>query len=246
MINGITDNLEILIPILIIFFAVFTQSLTGFGSALVAMAFLPELIGIKIAAPLVALIASTLEFFLLIRYRSSFRLQALWQLILASLIGIPLGIWALKGIDETILLAVLGIVITGYALYALFNFKVPTLLHPLWAYGFGFISGVLSGAYNTGGPPVVIYGTCRRWEPTEFKSNLQVFFLISDLLVVSGHAVNHNFNISILHYFVWALPALVLGILIGTNMDRFINQEIFRKIVLPLLVVMGIRLIFSA
>ena len=208
------------------------------------MAFLPGLIGIRIAAPLVALIAVTLEFILLIRYRSSFRLRDLWQLILSSLVGIPLGIWALKGIDERILLTVLGVVITGYALYALFDLKLPELTQPLWAYGAGFISGLLNGAYNTGGPPVVIYGTCRRWETTEFKSNLQAFFLISDLFVVTGHALNHNLNVSVFHYYFWALPALVFGILIGTNLDRFINPEIFRKIVLLLLVVMGTRLIF--
>ena len=231
------------LPFLVIFFAVFTQSLTGFGSALVAMVFLPKLVGIQVAAPLVALIAVTIEIFLAIRYHRSLNPSTLWRLVLASIIGIPLGILALKQISENVLLTVLGVVIIGYALYALFDFKLPELRHPCWAYGAGLISGVLSGAYNTGGPPVVIYGACQRWEPTEFKSNLQGFFLISDLFVVSGHAIDHNLTPAVLHSFIWALPAIALGILIGTSLDRYLNPAIFRKAVLVLLAIMGITLL---
>ena len=235
--------MDFIIPLLVIYFAVFTQSVTGFGSALVAMAFLPEMIGIQVAAPLVALMAVTIEFFLMIRYRSSLNPSALWRLVLASIVGIPLGIYALKGVSEEFLLIALGLVIAGYALYALFDFKLPEMQHPVWAYGAGFISGALSGAYNTGGPPVVIYGNCRHWEPAEFKSNLQGFFLISDLLVVLGHALSHNLSAPVLRYYLWALPVLAMGILVGTSLDRFLNPTVFRKAVLVLLVVMGVRLI---
>jgi hypothetical protein len=45
--------IQTVLLILIVFFAVFTQSLTGFGSGLIAMALLPELLGIQVAALLV-------------------------------------------------------------------------------------------------------------------------------------------------------------------------------------------------
>ena len=44
----------------VVFLGVFTQSLTGFGVALVAMAVLPDLIGIRVASPLVALVSLTI------------------------------------------------------------------------------------------------------------------------------------------------------------------------------------------
>jgi uncharacterized membrane protein YfcA len=236
-------NLEILLPLLAIFFAVFTQSLAGFGVALIAMAFLPGLVGIQTATPLVALIAVTIEFFLLIRYRHALQFQAVWPVALASVVGIPLGVWALKGVDERLFLIVLGIVIAGYALYALFQFKLPELSHPIWAYAVGFLAGIIGGAYNTSGPPVIIYGNCRRWPPAEFKSNLQGFFLVNSAFVVLGHALGHNLTPQVWHYYLWALPILGLGILGGTYLDKFINQDTFRKIVLWLLVVMGVWLI---
>ena len=42
--------------------------------------------------------------------------------------------------------------------------------------------------------------------------------------------------------YLLVLPALALGILVGTALDRYINPGIFRKMVLILLVVMGVRM----
>jgi uncharacterized membrane protein YfcA len=235
--------MDFLLPVLAIFFAVFTQSLAGFGVALIAMALLPGLVGIQIATPLVALVAVTIEIFLLIRYRDALDLSAIWPVALASIFGVPLGIWALKGVDERVFLTALGVVISGYALYALFNFKLPKLRHRLWAYAAGLLAGALGGAYNTSGPPVIIYGNCRRWPPAVFKSNLQGFFLVNSAFVMLGHALSHNISSAVWRYYLWALPAMGVAILAGTSLDRFVDPAAFRKIVLWLLVLMGIRLI---
>lgn len=236
--------MDILLIILAIFVAVFTQSLAGFGVALIAMALLPPMIGMQASTPLVALIALTIEIFLLIRYRAALNLGAVWPIALASIFGIPLGVWALAKIGEDLLLTLLGLVITGYALYALMKFKLPELLSPLWAYGVGLVAGILGGAYNTSGPPVIIYGDCRRWPPAEFKSNLQGFFLVSSAFVAINHLVSGNITLDVWRYYLWTVPAMALGMLLGTSLDRFINPGTFRKIVLWLLVLMGLRLIF--
>jgi len=76
---------------LVVFVAGFTQSLSGFGSALVAMAVLPGLLGLRTAIPLVAMIAMSVEATLLLRYRSALNLRAVWRLAVASLIGIRWG-----------------------------------------------------------------------------------------------------------------------------------------------------------
>jgi len=228
----------------VIFLAVFVQSMSGFGLALVSMALLPGIIGIQVAAPLVALVGIPLEFLLLLKYRSALNIHAVWPLIIASLFGIPLGIFVLKRVDEEIVLTILGIVITGYALYSLLEVKLPQMNHPAWAYGSGFFAGLLGGAYNTGGPPVIIYGNCRGWLPAEFKSNLQSFFLVVTLFVAAAHALSGNLTEVVLIDFLWVVPPIGLGFIAGTSLDRYINPAIFRKVVLVLLVLMGLRLIF--
>jgi uncharacterized protein len=234
------------LSIIVVFFAVITQTLTGFGSGLVSMAFLPGLLGVRTASPMVALITGTLELILLIRFRAAFNLKAVWRLALTTLLGIPLGVWALRGLSEKILLPVLGVVMTGYALYALFNLKLPRLEHPAWAFLTGFLSGILSGAYSVGGPPVIIYGNCRGWQPDEFKSNLQGFFLLNDGLAIIYHSIAGNLTPAVTNGYLWALPVIVLGLLAGAGLDRFLSPQGFRKLVLILLVIMGVRLFLSA
>lgn len=228
----------------VIFLAVFTQSLSGFGVALVAMSLLPALISIQVATPLVAVVGLTIEIILLIRYRSALNLQVVWRLIAASIIGIPLGVWALGRLDDEVVLTVLGILIAGYAIYALLNLRMPELRHPIWAYISGFIAGILGGAYTTSGPPVIVYGDCRHWERAEFKSNLQGFFFVSSIFIVVMHAFGQNLTPVVWRYYLLCIPAMIIGIIAGVSLDKVIDPVLYRKIVLGLLVILGLRLVF--
>jgi uncharacterized membrane protein YfcA len=227
---------------LAVFLAVFTQSLSGFGVALVAMALLPALVGIQVATPLVAVVALALEFVLVIRYRQAMEIRAIARIVLFALIGIPLGVIFLSSVDEKIALTVLGLIISGYSLYALLGLKMPRLEGAFWAYLAGLFGGLLGGAYNTSGPPVILYGDCRRWPPDEFKSNLQGYFVVISIGIVASHALNGNLTPRVWNLFWWTTPFILVGIIAGLSLDRWLKPDVFRKIVLFLLLVMGLRL----
>lgn len=233
-----------LIVFLTVLFAIFTQSVTGFGLALVSMPILAGLIGIRTATPLIVLVAIVAEIILLIRYKSEINLRAVWRLTAAGAIGIPLGVWALKEFEEQIVLTVLGIFIVLYAISALLNLRLPSLERSIWPYGFGFVSGVIGGAYNVAGPLVIIYGTCRNWQPKEFKGNLQGFFLVGSAVAVISHALASNITQNVVNNFILSLPAIAIGLLAGLSLDKYLNPVVFRKIVLVGLIFAGVGLIF--
>ncbi len=232
-----------MIVTLIVFFAIFVQAASGFGLALISMPLLVGLVGIGTATPLVALIGITAEVFLLRRYWQALNFAAVKRLSLASVVGIPLGVYVLREGDGRFITTILGLIVAGYALYALFGPHLPELRQPAWAYGFGFLGGVLSGAYNTSGPPVIIYGTCRRWEPTTFKGNLQAYFLLNSLFTLSAHLISGNFTAVVWQNYLWAVPGVALGLVVGKWVDGRLNPTQFRKGVLVLLVLLGIRLV---
>ncbi|MBK8904149.1 MAG: sulfite exporter TauE/SafE family protein [Anaerolineaceae bacterium] len=227
---------------LIVFFAIFVQAASGFGLALISMPLLVGLVGIGTATPLVALIGITAEVFLLRRYWQALNFAAVKRLSLASVVGIPLGVYVLREGDGRLITTILGFIVTGYALYALFAPRLPLLEQPGWGYGFGFLGGVLSGAYNTSGPPVIIFGTCRRWEPAAFKGNLQAYFLLNSFFTLSAHLISGNFTAVVWQNYLWAVPGVVLGLVAGKWVDGRLNPAQFRKAVLVLLVLLGIRL----
>jgi uncharacterized membrane protein YfcA len=73
---------------------------------------------------------------------------------------------------------------------------------------------------------------------------LQSFFLLNDVLVITGHAVSHHLTPVVWANYWLALPALALGLAAGLSLERLVHPAAFRKIVLLLLIVAGLRLIF--
>lgn len=227
------------------FVAAFTQAVTGFGSALVGMPLLAQVVGVTLGAPLLALVSLPMNLILLVSQRRGFDVRAVWRIALASLLAIPLGIAAPGVVSERAIVIGLGVILVAYGLYALLAPRLPTLAGKGWAYLFGFFSGLLAGAYNVGGPPLVIYAACREWEADEFRSNLQGLFFLMNIVVVLGHTWNGTLNQVVLDYLPVALVALLAGIGAGLALDRYIPEKMFHKLVLVMLIVLGARLILG-
>jgi uncharacterized membrane protein YfcA len=240
----ILHNSSFILVFLIVFAAIFTQTITGFGLALVSMPLLVLVMPVQVAAPLVALVGGVAELLLLIKHRAAFNIRAVAVLVAAMVLGIPVGVYLLGQVDEGVVTAVLGVIVVAYALYALFGFKLPALAHKGWAVGFGFVAGILGGAYNTSGPPVIIYGNCRGWEPAEFKGNLQGFFLVASVAVIVAHVIGGNLTAVVWTNFFVAIPAILMGLVVGSVLEKRINPARFRQIVLVALVGLGLSLIF--
>ena len=228
----------------IIFLGIVTQSAAGFGMALVSMPLLAPFFDIKLISPLVALAGILAKVLLLVKYHSKLEIKAVTGLVISSALLVPAGTFALAYMDQRISLLVLGVVVLIYALYSLINFIPPRLHNPNWVYLFGGLAGFLGGALNASGPPVVIYATSRRWDPLEFKANLQGYALVNGIVVVASHYLAGNITPQVMQAFVASIPAVFVGVWVGVSMDKFLQPARFRKLVLWLLVVVSLRMIF--
>ncbi|MDB9496295.1 sulfite exporter TauE/SafE family protein [Spirulina major CS-329] len=76
----------------IFFIAILMQSSFGFGSALVAMPLLSLVLDLKTASPLFALVALTINSIIVLQGWQAIEIQAVWRLVVATWIGIPLGV----------------------------------------------------------------------------------------------------------------------------------------------------------
>ena len=233
-----------LIVLLIITVASVSQTAVGFGSPLIAMPVLVPLLGIRVATPLSTLAGLLLSIVILLRFRQSFHFGAVTHLLLATLVGVPVGATLLNWVDSHTLTVLLGILVLTYALYGLFAPTLPVLEHLAWAYGFGFVAGVLGGALNTSAPAVVVYGSSRRWPPAAFRTNLQGYFLVTNTAILIVHGINGNLTDVFWRSALWALPGMAVGFLIGLWLINHIDPARFARLVLLLLLVLGLNLIF--
>lgn len=239
--------MELLFIAIIVALATFTQAVTGFGLALVSMPLLVGMIGIRQAAPLIALVGIASQLIMIARYRQRVVWGDIRELAVGSVIGIPLGVLALTTISETLVTLILGLVILAYVAYALTaaNRPPPRLKGGSVAYGAGLTGGLLTGAYNSGGPPLVIYGSARRWSPLTFKGNIQALLVVHSITAIISHSVAGNMTRSVLELFAVMVPVLVMATLAGFVLDQVINPRRFHQLVLLLLTVLGLRLILG-
>jgi hypothetical protein len=236
--------------LLIILASTLVRAIFGFGNALIAMPLLAMTpIGMKTATPLIALIATILALVILVKDWRMIDLRSTWRLLAATIPGIPLGLLLLKGPHENTGKIILALIVVGFSLYCLFRPRLFELRREWAAYPFGFLAGILGGAYNSNGPPIVIYGTIRRWPPDRFRANLQGYFFPSNVIIIAGHGMGGLWTPSVGWYFLFSLPLILLSIWIGNRLNRTIPQGHFDRYIHILLVLVGallfIQTVFS-
>lgn len=232
---------EFLIPV-IIFCGALIYGTFGFGDALFSMPFISMLIGVKTATPLMTLNGCTLATFLFIKHYKEIDWKSAGKLIVASFFGIPIGIYFLKNGNEHFIKITLGIIIISVSVYNLFikKEKVLTTINPNLVYVFGFIGGILGGAFNTGGPPVAIFGTLSGWSQMQFIGTLQGYFLPNDIFILAGQYISGLLNKTVFHYYIISLPFLLVALVIGNKLRRKIPAEKFNVYIFILLLFIGI------
>ncbi|MFC2157287.1 sulfite exporter TauE/SafE family protein [Acidobacteriota bacterium] len=228
----------------ILFLAAFVRSSLGFGDAVVAMPLLALVVDIKTATPVVALFATTIAISILLRNWQKTDLRATLHLVISSLLGIPLGLLIVKNLPEVILKVILGSIILLYGIYRFFKpgLKLKKDI-PIVSFLFGFIAGILGGAYNTNGPPVVIYGTLRHWTPENFRATMQGYFLPTGLLITISHGVTGLWTSVVFKHYIVALPFVLLAVFLGGKFHHAAGAERFDRYVNSAIVLMGLLLI---
>ncbi len=232
--------------IAIVFFAASQQTITGFGFSLIVMPLITFLFGLQIAAPLVAMQGLTLYIVNLTRYHRHINIKEALRLGIAAALGVPIGVWALANLNAVIIKSVLGFVLI---VYAGFSFTKPAGLHlhsKYWFLPFGFVAGCLAGAYNTPGPLLVLYGSLRGWQKEEFRAILQVLFFVTGTLTLISHWIANHVTPTVLTYYFFSAPVLLISILIGSRIDRIVHRDRFRVLMTIMILILGISLVIES
>ena len=232
--------------------ASFVQSVSGFGMAIVAVALLPLVMDLKDAIALVAvfnLFVSTLTLFW---NRSGFSWKIARPLVIGMIIGIPIGFFFLHSTDSTVLIRILGGILILIAISDTILARKHHYSLPAWsAWPFAIFGGVIGGAFNVGGPPIVAYTYSQKWSKIQIVAALQVVFLIAGFfrnglmvardLTTSGKT-DWSWNLAI--NFLVAVPLAILAVYLGKRCLDRIPQSTLRATVFAFIFIMGAKYLF--
>lgn len=230
----------------IIFVATLIRSAFGFGEALVAVPLLARLIPVKTAAPLAVLVSITVAAVILIQDWDKVHPRSAVWLVLPTLLGIPLGLWLLTEAAEAVVKIILAAVLIGFSTYCLTSRQRLQLKGDGLAWLFGFVAGVLGGAYGMNGPPLVIYGALRHWTPQYFRATLQGYFLPASAFGMAGYWLTGLWGWTVTRYYLLSLPAALAATFLGRVVNRRLDGRRFLRYVHMGLIVLGVILMAQA
>jgi uncharacterized membrane protein YfcA len=228
---------------LVLFGATVIRAVFGFGDALVAMPLMSLVVGVGTATPVMGLASLVIALGVLLTSWRHVDMTAVWRLLVASLVGIPVGVLMLKGVDAHVLRIGLGVIVAGFGVYRLTWPRLPELHSPSWALFFGLVGGCLGGAYNIGGPPLVVYGAMRRWDPHRFRGTLQATMLGTSVLIAAAHGFAGLWTEDVWRLFLVSIPAVLLAIVLGKNLATLMKPEAFERYLSLALVILGLMLL---
>lgn len=233
---------EIIVVSLAFFLGSFIQGLSGFGAALVAIPLLSLVIDIKIAVPLCMLTSVIMTTYMGVKLRRYFDKEKILPLCLGALPGIILGVALLKGVPSDTIRFFLGLLLVVYSLYSVIFSPKQRNLKPRWGYLAGLLSGVGSAAFSTGGPPLIVYVTMNNWTSNQIKATITGAFIFTTYLGIGVHAVTGLTTMTVLKYFLFAAPAVLLGTAVGSHCYGYLGKASYLKLIFAFLAVMGVML----
>ncbi|MBW4028653.1 MAG: sulfite exporter TauE/SafE family protein [Acidobacteria bacterium] len=219
--------------LLVVFLATMIRSAFGFGEALIAVPLLAFFIPLRVAAPLAVLLSITVAGVVVAQDWRKIHLRSAGWLVSSTLLGLPLGLLLLTGGHQKTVKICLAVLLFSFATYSLIGRAPFTLTHDSrrWLFGCGFLAGVLGGAYGMNGPPLVIYGTMRRWSAQQFRATLQGYFLPASILGLCGFWVSGLWVPAVTHYYLLSIPVALPAIFAGRAINHRLHGDAFMKYV---------------
>lgn len=181
--------------------------------------------------------------------RSTAVLKRFWPALIGVLVGTWIGVKILSIIDESTLLIVVGVAVIAFAILqgssSRFHLS-ESLVKPLGGF-FGLASGVIGGISSFFGPMLLVYLiSIRGLSKNQFVSSISFLYVSA---VIPWAITLYLYDIldqKMMTLSVAATLPVTLGLLIGQGIRGSIGEDIFKKLIIGILLVSGTSMLWRA
>ncbi len=219
------------------FLAALARGFSGFGSALIFVPLASMAIGPQAAAPLLLIIDGVTAAGLIPNAWRHADRRDVGTISVGGLAGVPLGAFVLIKSDPLVIrwaIAVLGALLLGLLISGWRFRGRPTTAMTV---GVGGVAGVLSGAAQVGGPPIVAYWLSRSLAAETVRANIVLYFAITTVVSGVTYFAGGLLTVSVVGLAVITGPIYGLGLFIGSRMFRLASADTFRRMCFALIAV---------
>jgi hypothetical protein len=226
------------------FLGAFVQGATGFGSGLLINAFWLHIMEPTHAIPLNVVTSLFISGVPIYKLRKKLDFSKLKQFAIFGVVGIPIGMYLLVISDPSKLKFSIGILLVIYALLMLkissFSINVNNKsINNL----VGFISGIIGGLTALLGIIPVAWFSVQRLPKNTKRGTYEPFIFITSIAAIISFAFAGLYKIEMIFDLLKIIPALLVGSWLGIKIYNKINDNLFRKVVLGLILLSGLFLV---
>ena len=244
------DILALILLALILVFAHTVETVLGFGATLIAVALGIYVLPLDFLLPVLVILAVLQSIWLVARWFRYLRWRVLlFNILPFAAIGMVIGIFYRSRVADYVqLLILLGIFIAAVSvLEIVMIYRTRSTGGSLpWYLSWPIIivGGIFHGIYASGGPLIVYYSSRELKEPAEFRATISMLWLILNLTLLANLQSLGQLNFEVLKTVTFMLPALILGIFLGSRVK--FRAIVFKVLIYALLFVAGLLLFIQA
>lgn len=224
----------------------FVNGLTGFGTALAGLPMWLQAVEPLIAAQLASACSVLGHLTTLPTIWRTANWRRLAPMLIAGLIGVPIGTWVLPLIPLDIFKFVIGLVLVVYCSYMLF--VAGRIRLAAGARGvetvIGFAGGIFGGIAGLSGVLPTIYASLKGWPKDERRAFFQAFNLTILTAMLVASVVQGLVGARFLMALAVAVPGTLAGSWVGVRLYHRLDDRRFDRIVLFVLLLSGVGLIW--
>jgi len=238
------DLTQLLLAAVAVFIGGFLRGFVGFGGALViipvmALAFTP-----KFAVALHAITELPGIVQLLPTAVRHCARKTVLPMILALLIGTPLGVYVLTAVDtETMRIVISALVLIMVGMLA-GNTRIVYAAGMRVSVIGGIVGGIIQGAAGIGGPPLVALLLSRGDDPTTTRGNIVVMMSSMVLVALPILWIYGLISVRALILGGLAAPVYLLATYLGSRYFRTGGSDIYRIVALSILALTAVSTLF--
>ena len=170
-----------------------------------------------------------------------------WRLNLVMGVSMALVAQLVPRIPDAVLLTFLGVLVSGTAALQFAGWAPRAPRDPgrrrAVEFAVGLLAGIAGGMSGVWGPPVLFFLIALSVPKTVQVRALGIAFLVGSVVLVGAHLQSGVLNETTLPVGLMMIPPVGLGMWAGLRLQDRLDQRVFRRVTLAVLVLAGLNLL---
>jgi uncharacterized membrane protein YfcA len=241
--------LEILAVAIAVIIGSLVKSVTGIGLPPIAIPVLALFVGPQDAIVIMTLSTIVTNAYLSWTYRDALGdTRYLWTMMIAGMVGAPIGVYFLTSLDPVIVGVVLGVTVL---IYVTLSFVKPDMTISdatarRAAVPVGLAGGALQGATGLSAVVLASYIHALGIKPRAFVFTVSMLFQVFAIMQAIGFVVADAYTPDLVLASVVAAVVATIALAIGTRFSPRVSPVVFNRLVMAVLTFSALKLLYDA